>query len=104
MKDIENNVIPGLIKICDWLKANKLSLNALKTELMLLGKCKNRGSIFLGKNRNLIFLENVSALLFRPSLPKLCCSCHAKIIFLEEAIIVICWKRLITLSLKLLIW
>ena len=32
VKDIEIKVIPDLIKICDWLKANKLSLNVLKTE------------------------------------------------------------------------
>ena len=37
VKDIETKVIPDLIKICDWLKENKLSLNVLKTELMLLG-------------------------------------------------------------------
>ena len=36
VKDIETKVIPDLIKICDWFKANKFSLNALKTELMLL--------------------------------------------------------------------
>ena len=41
VKDIENNLIPDLIKICDWLKANKFSLNALKTELMLLGTTIN---------------------------------------------------------------
>ena len=35
--DIEVNVIPNLISICDWLKANKLSLNAIKTEFMLMG-------------------------------------------------------------------
>ena len=40
MKDIETKVIPDLIKICDWLKANKLSLNALKTELMFLGSTR----------------------------------------------------------------
>ena len=34
-------MIPDLIKIWDWLKANKLSLNALKTELMLLGMTRN---------------------------------------------------------------
>ena len=28
--DIKVNVIPNLISICDWLKANKLSLNAIK--------------------------------------------------------------------------
>ena len=31
----------GMIKICDWLRANKLSLNVLKTELMLLGTIRN---------------------------------------------------------------
>ena len=41
VKDIEIKVIPDLIKICDWLKANKLSLNVLKTELMLFGTTKN---------------------------------------------------------------
>ena len=41
VKHIETKVIPDLIKICDWLKANKLSLNALKTELMLLGTTRN---------------------------------------------------------------
>ena len=41
VKDIETKVIPDLIKICDWLKANKLSLNALQTELMLLGPFRN---------------------------------------------------------------
>ena len=30
--DIEENVIPRMINICDWLKANKLSLNTTKTE------------------------------------------------------------------------
>ena len=41
LKDIERKVIPDLIKICDWLKADKLSRNALKTELMLLGTTRN---------------------------------------------------------------
>ena len=41
MKDIETKAIPDLIKICDWLTADKLSLNALKTELMLLGTTRN---------------------------------------------------------------
>ena len=41
VKDIQTKVIQDLIKICDWLKAKKLSLNALKTELMLLGTTRN---------------------------------------------------------------
>ena len=36
-RDIEAKVLPDLIKITDWLRANKLSLNALKTEFMLIG-------------------------------------------------------------------
>ena len=35
--DITEKVIPDLTKICDWLKANRLSLNAVKTEYMLIG-------------------------------------------------------------------
>ena len=34
--DIIEKVIPDLMKICDWLKANRLSLNAVKTEFMLI--------------------------------------------------------------------
>ena len=39
--DIIEKVIPDLMKICDWLKANKLSLNAVKTEFMLIGTSPN---------------------------------------------------------------
>ena len=39
--DIIEKVIPDLIKICDWLKANKLSLNAVKTEFVLIGTSHN---------------------------------------------------------------
>ena len=39
--DIKVIVIPNLISICDWLKANKLSLNAIKTEFMLIGSAYN---------------------------------------------------------------
>ena len=39
--DIEVNVIPNLISTCDWLKANKLSLNAIKTEFMSMGSVYN---------------------------------------------------------------
>ena len=35
--DIIEKVIPDLMKICDWLKANRLSLNVVKTEFMLIG-------------------------------------------------------------------
>ena len=39
--DIIEKVIPDLMKICDWLKANRLSLNAVKTEFMLIGTYYN---------------------------------------------------------------
>ena len=35
--DIIEKVIPDLMKICHWLKANRLSLNTVKTEFMLIG-------------------------------------------------------------------
>ena len=36
-EDINEKVIPKMLQISDWLKANKLSLNVIKTEFMLLG-------------------------------------------------------------------
>ena len=35
--DIRDEPYPDFIKICEWLKADKLSLNFLKTEFMLIG-------------------------------------------------------------------
>ena len=35
--DIREELYPDFIKICEWLKANKLSLNFLKTEFMVIG-------------------------------------------------------------------
>ena len=35
--DISIEIIPDFLKICDWLQANKLSLNILKTEYMIIG-------------------------------------------------------------------
>ena len=35
--DIKEKVIPNFFSVIDWLKANKLSLNTVKTEFMLLG-------------------------------------------------------------------
>ena len=35
--DINVELIPEFVKICDWLQANKLSLNILKTEYMVIG-------------------------------------------------------------------
>ena len=36
-RDIEGKVLPDLIKITDWVRANKLSSNVFKTEFMLIG-------------------------------------------------------------------
>ena len=38
LDEIREYVIPSLQKISDWLKANKLSLNAVGTEFMISGK------------------------------------------------------------------
>ena len=37
LDDIRISVVPNLHSISDWVKANKLSLNAIKTEFMVLG-------------------------------------------------------------------
>ena len=37
LNDINVELIPEFVKICDWLQANKLSLNILKTEHMVIG-------------------------------------------------------------------
>ena len=34
--DTKEKIIPNFFRVIDWLKANKLSLNAVKTEFMLL--------------------------------------------------------------------
>ena len=39
--DITVKVIPYLVKLCDWLKFNKLSLNMIKTEFMIIGSTQN---------------------------------------------------------------
>ena len=35
--DIKEKVIPNFVSVIGWLKANKSSLNSVKTEFMLLG-------------------------------------------------------------------
>ena len=37
VSEIEDNLIPTFLKICDWLRSNKLSLNTDKTEFMVIG-------------------------------------------------------------------
>ena len=39
--DITVKVIPDLVKLCDWLKSNKLSINMIKTEFMIIGSTQN---------------------------------------------------------------
>ena len=47
LDEIREYVIPRLQKISDWLKANKLSLNTVKTEFMISGS-KQRIKTFDG--------------------------------------------------------
>ena len=35
--DIKDNLIPAFAKVCDWLRHNNLSLNAIKTKFMIIG-------------------------------------------------------------------
>ena len=37
LKEIKEELIPVLRKVCNWLRCNKLSLNTVKTEFMLIG-------------------------------------------------------------------
>ena len=39
--DITVKVIPDLVKLCHWLKFNKLSLNMIKTDFMIIGSTQN---------------------------------------------------------------
>ena len=35
--EINSELLPDFLKVCDWLKANKFSLNIVKTEYMIIG-------------------------------------------------------------------
>ena len=35
--ELKEQLLPAFCKVCEWLKCNKLSLNALKTEFMIMG-------------------------------------------------------------------
>ena len=37
LKEIKEELIPALTKVYNWLRCNKLSLNTVKTEFMLIG-------------------------------------------------------------------
>ena len=42
VSEIIDNLIPAFLKICDWLRSNKLSLsNTVKTEFMVIGSKPN---------------------------------------------------------------
>ena len=41
--DISSKLVPEFLKICEWLRSSKLSLNALKTEFMIIGSHKRVG-------------------------------------------------------------
>ena len=40
VSELNNELIPSFINICEWLKANKLSLNTVKTDFMIIGTSK----------------------------------------------------------------
>ena len=46
--DLETKIFEFL-NICNWLKANKLTLNALKTEFMIIGSHQRVGTIGCGR-------------------------------------------------------
>ena len=43
--DLETKIILEFLNICNWLKSNKLTLNVLKTEFMIMGSHQRVGTI-----------------------------------------------------------
>ena len=43
--DISSKLVPEFLKICEWLRSNKLSLNTLKTEFMTIGSYQRVGEL-----------------------------------------------------------
>ena len=41
--DITSKLVPEFLKICEWLRSNKLGLNVLKTEFMIIGSHQRVG-------------------------------------------------------------
>ena len=35
LSEIKDNLIPAFLKVCDWERSNKLSLNTVKTKFMV---------------------------------------------------------------------
>ena len=42
--NLEIKIIPEFLNICDWIKADKLTVNALKTEFMIIGSHQRVGT------------------------------------------------------------
>ena len=36
-QELREELVPAFAKVCEWLKSNKLSLNTVKTEFMIIG-------------------------------------------------------------------
>ena len=43
--EIRKQLIPAFSKVCEWLKCNKLSLNALKTAFMIMSTTQKLSSL-----------------------------------------------------------
>ena len=43
--DISSKLVPEFLKICEWLRSNKLSLNAVKTKCMIIGSHQRVGEL-----------------------------------------------------------
>ena len=44
--ELKEQLIPAFCKVCEWLKCNKLSLNALKTEFMIMGTSQKLSNLY----------------------------------------------------------
>ena len=53
--DIASELVPEFLKICEWLRSNKLSLNALKAKFMIIGSHQRVGE--LGSPRTLLVVR-----------------------------------------------
>ena len=43
--ELDMELLPAFTNICKWLKANRLSLNTLKTEFMIIGTSQRVGHL-----------------------------------------------------------
>ena len=53
--DISSKLVPEFLKICEWLRSNKLSLNALKTQFMIILSHQRVGE--LGSARTILVVR-----------------------------------------------